>query len=77
VQIKVIFVTHMYDLAHGFHAQHLDTALFLRAEREPDGQPTFKLREREPLPTSYGADPYRRIFGIAEEAPAAIARAGG
>ena len=58
-QIKVVFVTHMYELAHGFHAQHLDTALFLRAERDR----TFKLREREPLPTSYGEDSYRRVFG--------------
>jgi hypothetical protein len=61
-QIRVVFVTHMYELAHGFHAQ-LDTALFLRAEREPDGRRTFKLREREPLPTSYGEDSYRRVFG--------------
>jgi len=62
-QVKVLFVTHMYELAHGFHAQRLDTALFLRAEREPDGQRTFKLREAEPLPTSYGEDSYRRVFG--------------
>ena len=63
-QIRVFFVTHMYQLAHSFHAQQLDTALFLRAEREPDGRRTFKLREREPLPTSYGADSYRRVFGV-------------
>ena len=67
-QIKVFFVTHMYDLAHSFHAQQLDTALFLRAEREPDGRRTFKLLEGEPLPTSYGEDSYRRIFG-AKPAP--------
>jgi DNA mismatch repair ATPase MutS len=72
-QIKVLFVTHMYDLAHGFHAQELDTALFLRAERQPDGRRTFKLREGEPLPTSYGEDSYRRIFGTARASPAAIA----
>jgi DNA mismatch repair ATPase MutS len=72
-QIKVFFVTHMYDLAHSFHAQHLDTALFLRAEREPDGQRTFKLLEREPLPTSYGEDSYRRIFRSAETPPTTVA----
>ena len=65
-QIKVFFVTHMYDLAHSFYAQELDTALFLRAEREPDGRRTFKLIEGEPLPTSYGEDSYRRIFGAGE-----------
>jgi hypothetical protein len=62
-QIKVIFVTHMCELAHGFHAAHLDTALFLRAERGADGRRTFKLREREPLPTNFGEDSYRRVFG--------------
>jgi DNA mismatch repair ATPase MutS len=62
-QIKVFFVTHMYDLAHGVDQQHLDTVLFLRAERQSDGSRTFKLLEREPLPTSYGEDSYRRIFG--------------
>jgi len=64
-QVRVFFVTHMYDLAHSFHAQHLDDALFLRAERQADGRRTFRLTEGEPLPTSYGQDSYRRIFGAA------------
>ena len=72
-QIKVFFVTHMYDLVHGFYAQGLDMALFLRAERQPDGRRTFKLAEREPLPTSYGEDSYRRIFGADKATAAAIA----
>ena len=72
-QIRVFFVTHMYDLAHGYYAQGLDTALFLRAERQPDGRRTFTLAEREPLPTSYGEDAYRRIFGAGEAAPTALA----
>ncbi len=75
-QIKVFFVTHMYDFAHGFHAQALDTALFLRAERQPDGRRTFKLVEREPLPTSYGEDSYRRIFGAGEATATALADTG-
>jgi MutS domain V len=62
-QIRVVFVTHLYDLAHSFHAQQPGTALFLRAEREPDGRRTYKLLEGEPLRTSYGEDSYRRIFG--------------
>ncbi len=70
-QIRVFFVTHMYDLAHSFYAQHLGNALFLRAERQPDGRRTFKLVEGEPLPTSYGKDSYYRIFGTAEPASAA------
>jgi len=72
-QIKVFFVTHMYDLAHGFHAQQPGNAVFLRAERKPDGRRTFRLTEGEPLPTSYGEDSYRRIFGTAGPAPATAA----
>jgi hypothetical protein len=72
-QIKVFFVTHMYDLAHGFYEQQLGTALFLRAGREPDGRRTFKLLDGGPLPTSYGEDSYRRIFGPSDTAPATAA----
>ena len=46
----------------GFFVQNLDTALFLRAEREDDARRTFKVVEAEPLPTSYGEDLYRQIF---------------
>jgi hypothetical protein len=63
----------MYDLAHSFHAQHPDNALFLRAERQPDGRRTFRLTAGEPLPTSYGQDSYQRIFGPAGSAPTAAA----
>lgn len=70
-QIKVFFVTHLYDLAHSFHVQELETALFLRAERGPDGRRTFKLVEGEPLPTSYGADTYQRVFGSSADTRAA------
>ena len=61
--VKVLFVTHLFDLAHGFYRQELETALFLRAERDPDGNRTFRLLEGEPLSTSYGEDSFRRIFG--------------
>ncbi len=42
--------------------QRADT-IFLRAERQPDGSRTFKLRVAEPQATSYGADLYYRVFG--------------
>jgi len=61
--IKVIYVTHLFDLAQGFYLAKMDAALFLRAERLADGRRTFRLVEDEPLPTSYGEDLYRRIFG--------------
>jgi hypothetical protein len=76
--IKLLFVTHLFDLAHGFWREGLDTALFLRAERGSDGERPFKLAEGKPLPTSYGEDSYRKIFGesvdAAALAPADISR---
>ncbi len=61
--IKVFYVTHLFDLAEGFHCEKMDAALFLRAERLADGRRTFRLVEAEPLPTSHAEDLYRRIFG--------------
>jgi hypothetical protein len=37
-------------------------------ERRPDGQRTFRVPPGEPLPTSYGHDLYRSIFGTADQA---------
>ena len=61
-RIKVIFVTHIYEFARGFYAQKMENALFLRAERQPDGSRTFKMLEAKPLETSYGKDLYQEIF---------------
>jgi len=61
--VKVLFVTHMFDLANGFHRRDPDNALFLRAQRGSDGARPFKISEGEPLPTSYGEDSYRKVFG--------------
>jgi MutS domain V len=61
--VRVVFVTHLYDLAAGCYAGNTGTALFLRAQRRPDGQRTFKLPAGEPLPTSYGEDLYQQVFG--------------
>lgn len=63
-RIKVFFVTHLYEFAHGFYVKRMENALFLRAERQADGTRTFKLIEGEPLQTSYGQDVYIRIFGM-------------
>src|SRR6266498_1531585 len=46
--IKVFFVTHLYQCAHGFYNNKLANAIFLRAERRTDGTRTFKLTEGEP-----------------------------
>ena len=61
-RIKVFYVTHLYELAHGFFAQGPETAAFLRAEREADGTRTYRLLEGEPLQTSFGEDLYRTVF---------------
>ncbi len=65
--IKVVCVTHLFELADGFHRDGIVTALFLRAERHADGQRTFRIVEGEPRPTSHGADLYRQIFGTAPD----------
>jgi DNA mismatch repair ATPase MutS len=61
--VKVVFVTHLFELARSLYTEELGTVLFLRAERLADGRRTFRLVEGEPLPTSYGEDSYWRVFG--------------
>jgi len=65
-QVKVIFVSHLYQFAHELYQGRTDGTLFLRAERKADGTRTYKLIEGEPLDTSYGVDLYNRIFGTGE-----------
>ena len=62
-RIKVFFVTHRYEFAHGFYDNRMENAIFLRAERKADGGRTFKVIEGKPMQTSYGKDLYHRIFG--------------
>ncbi|HEU0256639.1 MAG TPA: hypothetical protein VFQ96_02225, partial [Microbacteriaceae bacterium] len=60
--VKAVYVTHMYDLAHGLATEAEGgraRALFLRAEPARD----FRLVEGTPLPTSHGSDLYTRVFG--------------
>jgi len=71
--IKVLFVTHLYEFARGFFERNLKTAMFLRAERKVDGSRTFRLLVGEPLETSYGEDLYREVFeqpGLKSSVPA-------
>jgi len=62
-RIKVFFVTHLYEFAHGFYDKKMEKVIFLRAERQTDGGRTFKINEGEPLQTSFGEDLYNRVFG--------------
>ncbi|MBW4054549.1 MAG: DNA mismatch repair protein MutS [Proteobacteria bacterium] len=61
-RIKVICVTHLYELARGFYDGNKENFLFLRAGRQADGSRTFKLIEGEPLQTSFGKDLYNSVF---------------
>ncbi|KAA5808386.1 MutS-related protein [Thermoanaerobacterium thermosaccharolyticum] len=61
-RVKIFFVTHLYELSRSLYDKKLDNAVFLRAERKPNGERSFKLVEGEPLKTSYGEDLYKRIF---------------
>jgi DNA mismatch repair ATPase MutS len=65
--IKIFYVTHLYEFARGFFDETIDGAIFLRAERHADGTRTFRLVEGEPLETSYGEDLYRQVFAVEDE----------
>ncbi|MDK2806269.1 MAG: hypothetical protein PWQ94_1433 [Thermoanaerobacterium sp.] len=62
VRVKIFFVTHLYELSRSLYDKKMDNAIFLRAERKPNGERSFKLVEGEPLKTSYGEDLYKKIF---------------
>ncbi|GMT43915.1 MAG: DNA mismatch repair protein MutS [bacterium] len=62
-KIKIFFVTHSYEFAHGFYDKKMKNVISLRAERQTDGKRTFKIIEDKPLQTSYGEDIYNKIFG--------------
>jgi DNA mismatch repair ATPase MutS len=57
-KVRIVCVTHLYELARGFYDKNSGDTLFLRAERARN----FKLLDGEPLPTSYGEDLYNIVF---------------
>lgn len=61
-RVKIFFVTHLHEFAHGLAEGKAKDLLFLRAEREADGTRTFRLVEGAPLETSFGEDVYREVF---------------
>ena len=61
--VKIVYVTHLYDLARNLHDRDEATDLFLRAERRGDGTRTHRVLPGAPEPTSYGQDSLARIFG--------------
>jgi ABC-type iron transport system FetAB ATPase subunit len=61
-RVAVVTVTHLYDLALDLYEHRTSATVFLRAQRRDDGRRTYKVIPGAPLPTSFGADLYRRIF---------------
>ena len=60
--IRVFFVTHMYELANYFYKKEMQNTLFLRASRDKDGSRNFKIIKAPPLQTSFAKDIYDDIF---------------
>jgi DNA mismatch repair ATPase MutS len=67
--VRVAFVTHLYEFARRLHEEKKSNAVFLRAERLPDGTRSFRLIEADPLQTSYGKDVYEAEFGSEHAGP--------
>ncbi len=67
--VRVVLVTHLYDLAQSLYRERAPDTTFLRAERGEDGRRPYKIREGEPLATSFGADTYQSVFGKSASRP--------
>lgn len=59
---QVVFVTHMYALAEDFENQNTTSTCFLRADRDENGQRSFKILPGNAQTTSFGQDLYQQIF---------------
>lgn len=60
--ITTLFVTHLYEYAHGLYLKNSADCFFLRAGRNPDGSRSYLLKEGEPLRSSYSMDLYNEVF---------------
>jgi hypothetical protein len=60
--LRIVLVTHSYELAGQLHEKDRARALFLRAERLSDGRRTYRLSPAAPQSTSYGLDLYQEVF---------------
>jgi len=62
LNIKALFVTHLFEFSNSFYKNNLADAIFLRAERYNDGDRSFIIKEGQPIQTSYGEDLYNSII---------------
>lgn len=63
--MRVIYVTHMYQLAEGLAEMHDESHLFLRTTLTPDGRASYRLHTGAPEPRSNGIEMYDRVFSSA------------
>lgn len=67
--VKVVFVTHFYELPQHFSTVTGSKVLFLAAKRGEDGSRTHRVMPGQPSRTAYGPDLYARIFADGPQAP--------
>lgn len=60
--VKVVFVTHLFELADSLFRERGQRTLFLCAPRQSD-QERFRLVQGRPERTAYGEDAFHRVFG--------------
>lgn len=68
--MKIVFVTHFNELAEAYIG-NVYRPTFLGAERLEDGTRTFRVIRADPIPTSFGYDIFKKIFGESGEIQAA------
>jgi DNA mismatch repair ATPase MutS len=61
--IRIFFVSHLFEFASAVMEQANGSSIFLIAERKDTGEHTYKIIEGKPSSTGYGMDLYRKIFG--------------
>ena len=63
INVKVIFVTHLFEFSNLMFAENLPGAVYLRAGRTDDGSRTFSSKMGIPLLTSFGEDIFTSVLG--------------
>lgn len=62
IDIKVLFVTHLYEFSNSIYNKKLEKAIFLRAERNDNGYRSFCIKTGEPLKSSFGEDLFNSVI---------------
>jgi len=60
--VRIIYVTHFYELQRWFSEHRRSDTLFLKAERRSDGTRTYRIIPGEPEKTSYAEEVYLKVF---------------